>query len=162
MSDIPLEELRRHFYVVDDCRLIRKDGSRRSDRSGKETGSTNPMGYKNGYLGRRQFFVHRAIFALIHGYYPKSIDHIDGNRSNNHISNLRECTQSQNMCNAKIRKGRQGMKGVWWDKSRGKWCARINVNGQAINLGRHDDREFARFVRECAAEKYHGEFARDA
>ena len=106
--------------------------------------------------------VHRVIFAMAHGRWPVGhLDHIDGDKLNNRPENLREATRSQNQSNQGLKKtNKSGRKGVCWHRQAGKWVSQINVCNQTIYLGIYDDIDLAAFVYECAALKYHGEFAR--
>jgi len=72
-----------------------------------------------------------------HDYWPKYVDHIDGNHANNKIENLRETTIAQNQWNRKIdRKNTSGIKGVSYDSRRNLWVAEIVANKKKIFLGR--------------------------
>lgn len=76
--------------------------------------------YYTTFAGKR-YINHRIIFFLHFGYCPEIIDHIDGIRTNNRISNLRAATLSQNNCNTKLRKDNSsGHKGVSL-RSKGKY-----------------------------------------
>lgn len=91
---------------------------------------------------------------------PFSIDHIDCDRLNNRISNLRAATQSQNGMNSKMSKNNtSGVKGVHWGAD-GKWRAAIIIKHRMIALGGFDRLEDAAAVVADAREKLHGEFAR--
>jgi hypothetical protein len=103
---------------------------------------------------------HRLIYLLHHGYLPEFVDHIDGNRSNNKIENLREATRSQNNCNAKIRKDSASkIKNVSICKKSNKWRVIITINKKAKYIGSYKDIELAELVAIMAREKYHGNFA---
>jgi hypothetical protein len=96
-----------------------------------------------------------------HGYLPNSIDHIDADKSNNKIENLRVCTHSQNGFNAQKRKNNtSGTKGVSWSKIANKWHAYIHINRVKKGLGHFDSLEEATKVAQEARIKYHGAFAR--
>lgn len=91
----------------------------------------------------------------------KMIDHIDGDIFNNRKTNLRTCTNSQNLCNRGLQKNNtSGAKGVVWDKSRSLWAARIKKNRKMVNLGRFTNKGEAIDAYNQAALKYHKEFAR--
>jgi hypothetical protein len=106
-------------------------------------------------VGEDTLYLHSFIMK------SKMIDHIDGNIFNNVKANLRHCTNSQNLCNRGNQKNNtSGAKGVVWDKSRGKWSARIKKNSVTVNLGRFVDKSEAIKAYNLAALKIHGEFAR--
>lgn len=80
--------------------------------------------YQDGFQGK-YYKAHRVVYYLHHGKWPDGeIDHIDGNRKNNLIANLRDATKSQNIQNKK------NCKGFWFDKRHGKYLARIRVPGE--------------------------------
>jgi len=114
------------------------------------------MGVLNGKPKAATMLMHRLVMR------PKryeQIDHRDGNGLNNVRENLRFCSQSQNMGNAKIRKnGTSQYKGVCWDRINEKWVASIRVN-KYIWLGRHDTELCAAQAYNIAAKEHFGEFA---
>lgn len=103
---------------------------------------------------------HRLVFLWHHGFLPKQLDHINMNKSDNRIENLRPSTPSTNQMNITVRKHtKSGLKGVHWDESRKKWMSRIKINGKHIFLGRFETKEDAHEARKHA-QHIHGEFAR--
>lgn len=83
-------------------------------------------------------FAHRLVWAWHHGRWPHDLlDHIDQDKSNNAIENLREVCQAENHKNRPLQKNnRSGVTGVYWDKGRNKWHAYIKYNKKYIGLGR--------------------------
>ena len=93
----------------------------------------------------------------------KLIDHIDNNRSNNKISNLREATYQTNNENYKTPKtNKSGIKNVSWYKSLNKWVVGISIKKTKQTIGYFDDLELAELVAVEARNKYRGEFANHA
>lgn len=142
-------ELGAFFYKTDGAHF------RRGDRVGSECG-----GYLNAKVCGRSFRVHRLVWLFEHGEFPdRHIDHVDMDRKNNRIENLRLATPSENVCNSRVRPSNQlGIKGVGRD--RGKYRARITVDGVCYYLGAYATPEAARKRWLEAALFYHGEFAR--
>lgn len=106
----------------------------------------------------------KRIHRLIMGVTNKNIvvDHINHNGLDNRKSNLRICTNSQNICNCLTSKNnKSGYKGVYWSKERKKWCAQITINNKTKGLGRYDTIEEAIEARKKAAKEYYGEFANE-
>jgi hypothetical protein len=88
------------------------------------------------------------------------IDHIDGDRANNKIENLRLCDKTQNARNRKrCKRNTTGVKGVRIRSDSGKYEARICAGTKRIVLGSFDNLELAELVMFMAREKYHGAFA---
>lgn len=88
-------------------------------------------------IDNKMYRAHRLIFLWHHGYIPQFIDHIDQNKINNKIENLRAATKSQNMQNCgKQKNNTSGYKGVHQNKADGKFEASIHINGKKIHLGR--------------------------
>lgn len=126
---------------------------------GAVTGTQNGSGYlKIGIYGQRHY-AHRLAWLYMTGSWPAEyIDHIDGDRSNNRWSNLREATHAQNMWNMKHDAGASGFKGVV--PNRKKWAARFKVDGELIHLGSFDTPKEAYAVYQAAVRNIRGEFAR--
>ena len=98
---------------------------------------------------------------MFHGSLPDHIDHIDGNRLNNRIENLRSASKVENGQNAKLSKAnKSGFKGVSWYKASSKWAAECWVNKKKHYLGYFDTIEQATFAVKSFREQNHGLFAR--
>ena len=82
---------------------------------------------------------------MFNGYMPEYIDHINMDRQDNRIENLRDATSSLNNHNkAKRSDNTSGVKGVSWSKSVRKWHARIHVNKNLIFSEYFEDIEVAK------------------
>ena len=98
-----------------------------------------------------------------YGTLPKYIDHIDGNRLNNRIENLRACTATENLCNSKTRSDNiSGTKGVGWFKPKQKRRARLNFNKKDYHIGYFEHKDDAINAIIEARPKIHRDFARHA
>jgi hypothetical protein len=132
-------------------------------RAGAVAGTRNRInGYTCVSIKHGLYKTHRIVWCWITGTDPSSlqIDHIDGNRSNNTIHNLRLATEAENSCNSKLRTdNRSGVKGVEL-RSSGKYRARVVKNNKHYYLGTFDTAEQAGAAYAVAAAKLHGEFAR--
>lgn len=118
-------------------------------------------GYLQVWIDGRLQSLHQIIVKRMGLDPSKQVDHIDGNPLNNHESNLREATVSQNAMNRKKQSNNtSGYVGVSWHAGTNKWQTSIKVNSKRIHLGLFDDKIEAAKTRDKAALKYHGEFAR--
>ena len=128
---------------------------------GDLAGTIGCDGYRTIQINKKQYKAHRLIFLMFNGFMPEEIDHIDTNKLNNKIENLRVATRSQNSCNQKIRKDNiSGVKGVCWHKVAKKWVVQISIDGVRKRFGLYNDIDYAKFVAEAIRYKYHNEFAR--
>lgn len=115
---------------------------RLSNRSiiGKSAGSLS-----NGYIlimiEGKNYRAHRLAWLYHYGYMPENgIDHINRDKSDNRIENLREVSQQCNTRNtSNFKHNTSGVKGVSWFSRTNKWIARIKVNGKEYHLGYHKD-----------------------
>jgi hypothetical protein len=112
-------------------------------------------------VGHTQYRAHRLVWLYVHGEpVPNVIDHVDHNKLNNRISNLRAATKSQNGANMRMRNANtSGVKGVG-RVGKGQFRARVMLHGKEIHLGRFDTLEEAAKARFEAASRLHGPFAR--
>ena len=132
---------------------------RRGHKVGSVAGRLDTAGYWRVNTGGRKHLNHRIIFLMHYGYMPDFIDHIDGNRANNLIENLRESTGNQNQHNARTRKDNaSGVKGVHLHKDTGKWCVQLKINGKPKHIGLFSELDVARQAVEAARQQLHGEF----
>lgn len=128
---------------------------------GDRVGGLNSIGYVQLRVDNNVYLCHRLAWLYVYGTQAKEIDHIDGDRANNRLSNLRLTTSSQNKANRGRQKNNSsGYKGVCWDKKNKKWCAHIMVSRRNVWLGRHSTALEAHEAYKREAVKIYGEFAR--
>ena len=128
---------------------------------GTIAGSIKHDKYRRIGLNKKSYLAHRLIFMMHYGYMPEIVDHIDGNRLNNRIENLREATKSQNSHNQKLsKKNTSGYKNVTWNERKEKWLVNVRVHSMDFHIGYFDDIELADLAAQEARDKYHKEFAR--
>lgn len=120
--------------------------------AGKEAFSINADGYRDGMIFRKMYRSHAVVWAMHTGKWPpddKQIDHINGERDDNRIENLRLVTRSENCRNTKLRAAnKSGVPGVY--PYRGKWRSLIMDNGKWRHLGVFADIEAAKAARRSA------------
>lgn len=119
---------------------------------GRKAKINDIAGYKrvDGYnvirLNSKDYLAHRLAWLYVNGEFPKeSIDHINGNPSDNRIINLRNLSHRENMQNQRnARVGTtSGVLGVHWHKGNNKWCAQIKANGKQMHIGYFSDKNEA-------------------
>ena len=126
-------------------------------RGGSAAGKLNMYGYISIQINLKRYLAHRLAWLYIHGKMPlHEIDHINGVRHDNRLSNLREATRNQNMANMCSR--RTGPKGASFNK--GCWRARITSNGVHRVIGYFSTESEAHEAYKVAARQVHGEFAK--
>jgi hypothetical protein len=128
-----------------------------------------PAGYlhkSSGYymlkVGSKPHFVHRIAWVHYYGEWPNFffVDHINGDKTDNRICNLRKATHGQNAANSKPRSA-CGIKGVYpAPRMPGRWQACIALNGKTTNLGIYESLEEADSAYRRAAIKKYGQYAR--
>lgn len=128
---------------------------------GDRAGSSHDCMCKRVKVDGKNYLEHRLIYLMHNGELPEFLDHIDGDRTNNRIENLRPCTMAENQHNTGLpRTNTSGVKGVSWYGQSGKWMAQLRINGATIYLGLFKEIDEAKETVMKARERYHGEFAR--
>lgn len=126
----------------------------------KPVGCVDTKGYLTTNFCGRSVRVHRIILLMHTGEFPKVVDHIDGDKLNNRLDNLRVATPSQNQHNQGTPStNRSGVKGVWFVPRTGKWASQIRVDGVRHTVGSFETLHEATEAVRAAREKFHGEFA---
>lgn len=123
------------------CGLEYRDG--KLWRKGKEAGWLANTGYRAVTYEGKKHLSHRVIWFLYYGVWPdKDIDHIDGDRLNNSISNLRLATDSQNLRNQRKIKG--------YHRHGSKWRAQYSLDNKVYHIGMYTSEHEARAAYEAA------------
>lgn len=163
MSEWMTKELAESLFYYKDGVLFWKENRGTYPTKDKPVGAVSKSGYLESKIKLKPFKVHRVIFLLHHGWLPKMVDHIDGNRTNNAIENLRASDAQTNKCNQKIYKSNtSGVKGVYWKKSLGVWGAQISYECKKRHLGYYANMNEAAEIVDLARQMTHKEFARSA
>ena len=116
------------------------------NRKGRVMGSTHSGGYLVSWIDGKLYFNHRLAFLYMHGEFPtQGVDHINGNKTDNRIENLRVATKIENGQNRKwpSKANTSGYLGVSFHKQRKKWSARITADNAYKSLGLFDTKEAA-------------------
>lgn len=105
--------VRSMFTYHESTGLITRNNKTNKRNPGDPAGYVARNGYRKLTINGSHYLEHRIIWLYVHGRMPADqIDHIDGDRQNNKVGNLREATRAQNMQNLKVRSGRGGLTGV--------------------------------------------------
>lgn len=114
------------------------------------------------FIEGNKYLEQTLVWLYVYGYFPEdNIYHIDGDKQNNRLINLKPANKSQT-CQSKNKQSNNtsGFKGVSFCKSKERWRATIRVNKKLIHLGYFTCLEKAAQAYKEAAIKYFGEFAR--
>jgi hypothetical protein len=154
---LPIEAVRQLLDYEPDTGLLRwkPRGQPQWDATyaGKEALTGRVDGYKRGKLLEVSVRAHRVVWAWVYGYWPLNIDHINGDRTDNRLANLREVTVRQNAQNMKrYENNKSGYTGVIWMKRAERWRATIKILGRNKHLGSFRNIEDAIAARKQAEE----------
>jgi hypothetical protein len=129
--------------------------------SGKKAGTRHCQGYTALSLNGTKFLAHRVAWAFVHGAWPlNTIDHINRNKTDNRILNLREATMTEQTGNISLRTNNSsGVRGVYFNKKDQKWFARIKKDYKYSFLGSFDYKEDATAAYNKAHREYFKQFA---
>ena len=131
---------------------------------GSVAGCIRDNRYRQINVNGRLYRAHRLAWFYMHRQWPPhDIDHINGNRDDNRIVNLRLATRSENLRNSGMRKDNtSGLKGVSWHAGAKKWVAQIKVEKteKSRYLGLFKTKEGAHAAYRAASAQYHGDFGR--
>ena len=130
--------------------------------AGSRAGSFDRYGYRHITICKTMYLEHRLVWLYLYGSWPYGgIDHVNLDKADNRINNLRVATRSQNHANRRAYKsGRSGFKGASYHKRVGRWQAQIQKDKKLHCLGYFGTAEEAHAAYCEAAERLHGEFAR--
>lgn len=129
--------------------------------AGATAGTVSSAGYVTIMVNMKRYQAHRLAYKMHYGAEPTElIDHIDGDKTNNRISNLRVASSVQNQGNSKKpHNNRSGIKGVSWNKKMQRWVAQIGMHKKRVYLGGFATKEEAAKAYADAAMARFGDFA---
>jgi hypothetical protein len=148
------------LFNYDEGRLLWKVARSNFIQVGDEAGTKHPHGYRQIHIDGKRYLRHRLVYMMFNGFMPAQIDHIDGNKANDCIENLRPADWETNARNSKTPKNNvSGCKNVSWHKAMNKWRVRLSLKKKSFVVGYYEDLELADLVAHTAREKYYKEFA---
>lgn len=131
-------------------------------KAGERAGSVNDKGYRVIKIFGITYREHHLAWFWVYGVWPNELDHQNDTNDDNRISNLRECTRTQNNYNSECSWSQSGLKGVYLDKRSLKWRSQIQCGGKKTFLGVFDTPEEAHEAYIEAYKVVAGEFAHPA
>ena len=146
MNDKELLAYLRSSFNYDPATGLFTHKEKRSFHEGAPAGCLNRLGYVILNVKKKLFFAHRIAWFYVHSKWPAHyIDHINGCRSDNRISNLRDIPKALNHQNQRKAQAnnKTGLLGVSFNKSRGHYVAQIAINGKRKYIGSFDTKEAA-------------------
>lgn len=131
--------------------------ARNSVKVGSVAGCLDTHGYVVIRIDRKSYKAHRLAWLYLHGNLPpKQLDHINRDRSDNRLCNLRLATSAENNQNRSLStKNTSGHIGLCWKKQTQKWHAHICINRKITHLGYFTDLTEAIAARKAAEVKHH-------
>lgn len=128
---------------------------RKSGICKEEAGSLSSNGYRTLMIDKSNYAAGRLAWIMFHGIQPDGqVDHMNHDKSDNRISNLRVVTNQENQMNRRYSGNNSGVMGVCQSKRNLRWYSYIKVNQKMINLGSYKDIEEAISIRLCAEDHY--------
>lgn len=128
-------------------------------KNNRVVASHHCRGYIQISINRKAYLAHRVAWLYVYGEWPKNqIDHIDHDRTNNRIANLRDVSGHCNQQNRKIAavNNKDGLLGAHLDKRTGRFNAHITINGKSRHIGAFDSKEKAHRAYVAVKRIYHG------
>lgn len=145
-----------HEYLeYKEGKLFWKISPKNQIKIGDEAGKVDSSTYKRFVFYGKRYLVHRVIFYMWYGFMPKYIDHINRNKLDNRIENLRVCTAKQNAQNRSSKRALP--KNVYYRN--GKYRVAIRLNGVLKTFGTYRSIEEADKVANSIRDQHHGEYA---
>ena len=153
------QERLHEMFEYRDGSLYRKISLGRT-KAGDKVGFVNDKGYVAVNIDKQCIALHRIVWMMQHGEMPTLIDHIDGNRQNNKIENLRLADRFQNAHNKQMHSNNtSGVKGVYWHQKAKKWKAQVYCHHKKHDLGLFENLEDAEEFIGLARDMLHGQFS---
>lgn len=152
------EQLREQFAYCPETGLFTKVKAHHRWKQGRPTGWVAANGYVYIHINGSQITAHRLAWFYVHGQWPtRKIDHINGNRTDNRIANLREASDRENAENLRAAHvdNLTGFLGVTFEKKSGRYMAQLNSKGKKVWCKRFATAEEAHAAYLLKKREYH-------
>lgn len=155
-QELTAERLRQLFHYDQNTGVVTRLIHRGNRSAGSECGYKDSDGRLYVRIGAKLYLLHRVIWMHVFGAWPSgSIDHIDGDPSNNRLCNLRDVTNSINSQNKRLPCQNNPYLGVSLCATTGRWKARIKIDRREMWIGRFDTPEAAHAAYVAAKRVHH-------
>lgn len=148
------------FHYDPNTGVFTREINHGKSKKGSTPTGLSPGGYLRISIKNRYYMAHRLAWLYVNGEWPNSIiDHINCNKLDNRLCNLREANRSQNAMNVYIYKNNiSSFKGVGFHKATGKFRARCQANKKRVFIGYFDTAEEANEAYKAFANTHHGDY----
>lgn len=154
------EEIRKHINYDSNTGEISWAIGRRGVRKDHVIKTDNGTDYIRFMYKGKLYYAHRVVFWLHHGFLPENVDHINGDRKDNRIENLREASKSENQWNRKkCKRNTSGVKGAVWKKDRQVWHCQVTYKNKSHFVGLFKCLDSAKSALENKRNELHKGFA---
>jgi hypothetical protein len=136
--------------------LVGRRGFAGAAKAGRSAGTAHASGYVRIGIDGREYLAHRLAWFYVFGFWPREqIDHVNGDRSDNRLDNLREVSNQTNCENRRssIKPGK--LLGVTFNKANRNWIAQIKASSGHIHLGCFETQELAHAAYITAKRRLH-------
>ncbi len=156
--ELTAERLRELLHYNPETGIFSRPINRGGEVAGAVVGCLTANGYWLIGVDYRRYRAHRLAWLYMYGNWPtRHIDHLNGNRTDNRIANLRDVDRATNMQNMRkaLSTNRCGLMGVSFHRQSGLWAARLVARGKIHSLGYHRTPEAAHEAYLAAKRKLH-------
>lgn len=158
MNTLTQERLKTLLHYDPDTGVFTYACARPKVRVGAEAGHTHAgHGYRQIKIDGKLYLAHRLAWLYVYGEWPTELlDHVNRNRVDNRLCNLRSSDKYLNRQNTGTPvNSTSGAKGVTWNRTLEKWHARISLKGRRYHVGWFYDKESAIAARQRAETELH-------